>query len=112
MAPESNDLRARLVIMLFSRRPLPSGNHILAAGVRRLEFSRCRVEAEKIGVSLKRSFGGGAIRYCIPLYQRPYVWRHVEGDPENDRLGPFWEGVKQTVDRLVEHEPLLKAGSR
>ncbi len=58
--------------------------------------------------SLKRIFQG-AMRYGIPLYQRPYVWRHVEDDPENDRLGPFWEDVKQTVDRLVEHERLLKA---
>ena len=58
--------------------------------------------------SLKRIFQG-AMRYGIPLYQRPYVWRHVEDDPENDRLGPFWEDVKQTVDRLVAHERLLKA---
>ena len=58
--------------------------------------------------SLKRIFQG-AMRYAIPLYQRPYVWRHVEDNPENDRLGPFWEDVKQTVDRLVEHERLLKA---
>lgn len=60
--------------------------------------------------SLKRVFQG-AMRYTVPLYQRPFVWRHVEDDPENDRLGPFWEDVKQTVDRLVEHEQLLeKAG--
>jgi hypothetical protein len=60
--------------------------------------------------SLKRIFQG-AMRYTVPLYQRPYVWRRDEGDPEKDRLGPFWEDVKQTVDRLVEHEQLLaKAG--
>src|SRR3954452_17926052 len=58
--------------------------------------------------SLKRIFQG-AMRYAVPLYQRPYVWRHAENDPENDRLGPFWEDVKQTVDRLVEHEQLLRA---
>lgn len=56
-----------------------------------------RAEAQ----SLKRIFQG-AMRYSVPLYQRPYVWRHSEDDPENDRLGPFWEDVKQTVDRLVE----------
>ena len=33
----------------------------------------------------------------------------MEDDPEHDRLGPFWEDVKQTVDRLVEHEQLLRA---
>jgi hypothetical protein len=33
--------------------------------------------------SLKRIFQG-AIRYAVPLYQRPYVWRHVDDDPEND----------------------------
>src|SRR4051794_27043498 len=49
------------------------------------------------------------MRYGIPLYQRPYVWRHVRDDPEADRLGPFWGDVKQTVDRLVEHEQLLIA---
>ena len=60
--------------------------------------------------SLKRIFQG-AMRYTVPLYQRPYVWRRDEDDPEKDRLGPFWEDVKQTVDRLVEHEQLLeKAG--
>jgi len=58
--------------------------------------------------SLKRIFQG-AMRYAIPLYQRPYVWRHVDDNPENDRLGPFWEDVKQTVDRLVEYERLLHA---
>lgn len=58
--------------------------------------------------SLKRIFQG-AMRYTVPLYQRPYVWRHAEDDPEKDRLGPFWEDVKQTVDRLVEHEQLLEA---
>lgn len=58
--------------------------------------------------SLKRIFQG-AMRYTVPLYQRPYVWRHAEGDPEKDRLGPFWDDVKQTVDRLVEHEQLLEA---
>lgn len=57
---------------------------------------------------LKRIFQGG-MRYTVPLYQRPYVWRHVPDDPESDRLGPFWEDVKQTVDRLVEHEQLLRA---
>lgn len=63
-----------------------------------------RAEAQ----SLKRIFQG-SIRYSVPLYQRPYVWRRIEDDPENDRLGPFWEDVKQTVDRLVEHEQLLRA---
>jgi len=58
--------------------------------------------------SLKRIFQG-AMRYAVPLYQRPYVWRHAPDDPEKDRLGPFWEDVKQTVDRLVEHEQLLAA---
>jgi uncharacterized protein with ParB-like and HNH nuclease domain len=58
--------------------------------------------------SLKRIFQG-AMRYTVPLYQRPYVWRRDEHDPEKDRLGPFWEDVKQTVDRLVEHEQLLRA---
>jgi hypothetical protein len=58
--------------------------------------------------SLKRIFQG-AMRYTVPLYQRPYVWRHIEDDPENDRLGPFWEDVKQTVDRFVEREQLLAA---
>jgi hypothetical protein len=58
--------------------------------------------------SLKRIFQG-TMRYTVPLYQRPYVWRHAEDDPENDRLRPFWEDVKQTVDRLVEHEQLLAA---
>ncbi len=58
--------------------------------------------------SPKRVFQG-AMRYTVPLYQRPYVWRHVPNDPEDDRLGPFWEDVKQTVDRLVEHEQLLAA---
>ncbi len=48
------------------------------------------------------------MRYTVPLYQRPYVWRRDENDPERDRLGPFWEDVKQTVDRLVEHEQLLR----
>jgi hypothetical protein len=57
--------------------------------------------------SLKNIFQG-AVRYAVPLYQRPYVWRRAENDPENDRLGPFWEDVKQTVDRLVEHEQLLR----
>ncbi len=63
-----------------------------------------RAEAQ----SLKRIFQG-SIRYAVPLYQRPYVWRRIEDDPENDRLGPFWDDVKQTVDRLVEHEQLLEA---
>ena len=63
-----------------------------------------RAEAQ----SLKRIFQG-SMRYSVPLYQRPYVWRRIEDDPENDRLGPFWEDVKQTVDRLVEHEQLLEA---
>jgi hypothetical protein len=58
--------------------------------------------------SLKRIFQG-AMRYAVPLYQRPFVWRRDEADPERDRLGPFWEDVKQTVDRLVEHEQLLRA---
>jgi hypothetical protein len=49
------------------------------------------------------------MRYDIPLYQRPYVWRNAPDDPEDDRLGPFWEDVKDTVDRLVEHDRLLKA---
>jgi hypothetical protein len=57
---------------------------------------------------LKRIFQG-AMRYSVPLYQRPYVWRYVEDDPENDRLGPFWDDVKQTVDRLVDHGQLLEA---
>ncbi|MHA7176152.1 DUF262 domain-containing protein [Arthrobacter sp. Sr24] len=55
--------------------------------------------------SLKRIFQG-SIRYEVPLYQRPYVWQHKEDDPENDRLGPFWDDVKQTVDRLVDHRQL------
>lgn len=46
------------------------------------------------------------MRYEVPLYQRPYVWQHREDDPENDRLGPFWDDVKQTVDRLVDHRRL------
>ncbi len=50
-----------------------------------------------------------AICYLVPLYLRPYVWRHIGDSPENDRLGSFWDDVKQTVDRLVEHERLLKA---
>ncbi|HEY2354890.1 MAG TPA: DUF262 domain-containing protein [Gaiellaceae bacterium] len=58
--------------------------------------------------SLKRIFQG-AMRYTVPLYQRPYVWQYLEDDPENDRLGPFWEDIKQTVDRVVEHGRLLKA---
>ena len=62
-----------------------------------------RAEAQ----SLKRIFQG-AMRYTIPLYQRPYVWRHADDDPENDRIGPFWEDVKQTVDRFVEYGRLLK----
>jgi hypothetical protein len=49
------------------------------------------------------------MRYNAPSYQRPYVWRHAEDEPEDDRLGPFWDDVKQTVERLVEHERLLKA---
>lgn len=57
--------------------------------------------------SLKRIFQG-AVRFTVPLYQRPYVWRHDPDDPENDRLGPFWDDVKQTVDRVVEHERLLR----
>lgn len=36
--------------------------------------------------SLKRIFQG-AMRYTVPLYQRPYVWRRDENDPERDRLG-------------------------
>lgn len=55
--------------------------------------------------SLKRIFQG-SVRYEVPLYQRPYVWQHREDDPENDRLGPFWDDVKQTVDRLVDHRRL------
>jgi hypothetical protein len=58
--------------------------------------------------SLKRIFQG-AMRYEVPLYQRPFVWRWDEDDPEKDRLGPFWGDVKQTVDRLVKHEQLLVA---
>lgn len=49
------------------------------------------------------------MRYVAPSYQRPYVWKHVEDAPESDRLGPFWEDVKQTVDRLIAHEALLKS---
>ncbi|MFL4473772.1 DUF262 domain-containing protein [Paeniglutamicibacter sp. MACA_103] len=55
--------------------------------------------------SLKRIFQG-SVRYEVPLYQRPYVWQHREEDPENDRIGPFWDDVKQTVDRLVDHRRL------
>lgn len=57
--------------------------------------------------SLKRIFQG-AMSYRVPLYQRPYVWLRDEKDPEKDRLGPFWDDVKQTVDRLVEHEQNLR----
>src|SRR5262249_16970301 len=49
------------------------------------------------------------MRYAVPLYQRPYVWRHLEDDPGNDRLGPFWEYIKQTAHRVVEHGRLLEA---
>lgn len=34
------------------------------------------------------------MRYAVPLYQRPYVWRREPDDPTIDRLGPFWEDVK------------------
>lgn len=56
--------------------------------------------------ALKRIFQG-ATRYTVPLYQRPYVWEHVPNEPERDRLGPFWDDVKQTIDRLVDREKLL-----
>lgn len=59
-------------------------------------------------LSLKRIFQG-AVRYVAPSYQRPYVWEHVEDEPESDRLGPFWEDVKQTVERLIAHDRLLKS---
>ncbi|WP_196249409.1 DUF262 domain-containing protein [Rhodococcoides fascians] len=49
------------------------------------------------------------VRYAVPLYQRPYVWRHVPNDPEDDRLGPFWDDVSQTVDRYLEHQTLIAA---
>jgi hypothetical protein len=58
--------------------------------------------------SLQRVFQG-TVRYSVPLYQRPYVWRHDPDSPEDDRLGPFWDDVKQTIDRLVEHERLVEA---
>lgn len=48
----------------------------------------------------------GTVRFEVPLYQRPYVWQKRE-ELENDRLGPFWEDVKQTVDALVEWNRLL-----
>lgn len=57
--------------------------------------------------SLKLIFQG-ATRYTVPLYQRPYVWEHVPKEPERDRLGPFWDDVKQTIDRLVDRQKLLR----
>ena len=57
---------------------------------------------------LKRNIQG-AMSYAIPLYRRPSVWRHVNDNAENDRSGPFWEDVKQTVDRLVGHSVCSKS---
>lgn len=58
-------------------------------------------------LTLKKVFQGET-RYEVPLYQRPYVWRHDEKDPANDRLGPFWEDIEQTIGRLIEHNKLIE----
>lgn len=49
----------------------------------------------------------GTTRYDVPLYQRPYVWKHYKDDPEKDRLGPFWADVKETIDAYVAHSRLV-----
>ncbi|WP_425843673.1 DUF262 domain-containing protein [Agrococcus sp. TSP3-2-1] len=50
----------------------------------------------------------GTDRYEIPLYQRPYVWESRPGEPESDRLGPFWEDVKETTDAYLERARLVR----
>ena len=54
-----------------------------------------------------RSIFQGATQYVVPIYQRSYVWQYREDEPEKDRLGPFWEDVRQTVERLVDYDRLL-----
>lgn len=51
----------------------------------------------------------GTTRYVVPLYQRPYVWKHHKDDPERDRLGPYWADVKETIDAYVAHRRLVQS---
>ncbi|MBC7596337.1 MAG: DUF262 domain-containing protein [Kineosporiaceae bacterium] len=53
----------------------------------------------------------GTSRYNVPLYQRPYVWKHHKEEPEKDRLGPYWADVKETIDAFVAHSRLVKSAA-
>ncbi|TIC86709.1 DUF262 domain-containing protein [Nocardioides sp. GY 10113] len=39
---------------------------------------------------------GNAIRYVVPLFQRPYVWN------EKDQWQPLWEDVRAVAERLLD----------
>lgn len=50
------------------------------------------------------------IQYWVPLYQRPYVWKEDIDNPSDDRLTPFWEDVRDTVNRYLRREEHLAKG--
>jgi hypothetical protein len=50
------------------------------------------------------------IQYRVPLYQRPYVWERDIEDPSEDRLTPFWEDVRDTVNRYLKRQEHLAQG--
>ena len=51
-----------------------------------------------------------AIQFRVPLFQRPYVWELNVDDPSDDRLSPFWDDVRGTVDRYLERREALEKG--
>jgi hypothetical protein len=50
------------------------------------------------------------IQYRVPLYQRPYVWERDIEDPSDDRLTPFWEDVRDTINRYLKRQEHIAQG--
>lgn len=50
------------------------------------------------------------IQYRVPLYQRPYVWERDIEDPSEDRLTPFWEDVRDTINRYLKRQEHIAQG--
>ena len=43
---------------------------------------------------------GNNIRYVVPLFQRPYVWKRV------DQWEPLWDDVRTLAERLLDAAPV------